>query len=94
MTGHDPYNSTATPPVRMRADDPLVSQIRAALDARKLGYSSERTLELMRARGFGIEALTDARHAPESVRRELEAAYQRADTDYRRAFFGMKRRGA
>lgn len=58
MTDHDPYNSTARPvaPVRMRADDPLVSQIRAALDARKLGYSSERTLELMRERGFGIEA--------------------------------------
>jgi hypothetical protein len=56
MTGRDPYNSTATPPVRMRADDPLVSQIRAAIDARRLGYSSERTLELMRERGFGIEA--------------------------------------
>lgn len=45
-------------------------------------------------RKFARDALTDARHAPESVRRELEAAYQRADADYRRAFFGMKRRGA
>lgn len=56
--GHDPYNSHPAPgPVRMRANDPLVSQIRAALDARKLGYSSERTLELMHQRGFGIDAV-------------------------------------
>ena len=57
--GHDPYNSATryAPPVRMRTDDPLVSQIRAALDARKLGYSSERTLELMHQRGFGIDAV-------------------------------------
>lgn len=42
-------------------------------------------------RKFCLDALTDARHAPESVRRELEAAYQRADADYRRAFFGNMR---
>lgn len=55
--GHDPYNSSAryAPPVRMRTDDPLVGQIRAALDARKLGYDRRRTLDLMQARGFGIE---------------------------------------
>lgn len=36
-------------------------------------------------RKFALDALTDARTAPESVRREAEAAYQRADADYRRA---------
>jgi hypothetical protein len=57
--GHDPYNSTArhVAPVRMRADDPLVGHIRTAIDARRLGYDSQRTLELMQARGFGIEAV-------------------------------------
>lgn len=55
--GHDPYNSSTryAPPVRMRTDDPLVGQIRAALDACKLGYDRRRTLDLMQARGFGIE---------------------------------------
>lgn len=28
----------------------------SAIDARRLGYDSQRTLELMQARGFGIEA--------------------------------------
>jgi hypothetical protein len=48
-----PQRSTRLVP--MRADDPLVGHIRAAIDARKLGYDSQRTLELMQARGFGIE---------------------------------------
>jgi hypothetical protein len=41
--------------VPMRTTDPLVEHIRTAIDARKLGYDSQRTLELMQARGFGIE---------------------------------------
>lgn len=46
---------------------------------------------LATVRKFALDAVTDARHAPEAVRRELEAKYQRADAQYRRVLFGRRK---
>lgn len=38
-------------------------------------------------RKFARDAVTDSRHAPEAVRRELEAKFRRADREYTAAFW-------
>lgn len=38
-------------------------------------------------RKFALDAVTDGRHAPEAVRRELEAKWRRADREYAAAFW-------
>lgn len=42
------------------ADDPMVTTIRVALDARRLGLSHARARELMEQRGAGIEVTEHA----------------------------------
>lgn len=42
-------------------DDPMAASIRVALDARKLGWSQERTEAAMLRAGFGIDVQEQAR---------------------------------
>lgn len=46
--------SPPPPPVPMRRDDPLAAAIRAALDARRLRWDEERTVELMERINPGV----------------------------------------
>jgi len=46
--------SPPPPSVRMRRDDPLARTFRAALDARRLGWEEDKTVELMERINPGV----------------------------------------